>query len=237
MRALFNPIVRNNSGTITATNAVINYSPQNIKHPSIKKRVQGAGNNMIITIPFDDDQCAKCFFYGRHNLSALSVVYRDSLGNILDTIVPATINDIGVEYFSLIENIRSIELTITTAYTYVRLGGFDSGVYYQMPNFLNAWPIDTIDNSLTDVSLGGQMTTDDIPKRRAYKFRHIEIIKATADELITNYNLNGKQPIFIDLTEGNRNFLAPIYARIEKPFIPTKADRRFSFETELQEAF
>jgi hypothetical protein len=115
MKALLNPIVRNNSGTITATNASINYDPNNIKHPYIKKRVQAVANIQVITIPFSSAQSADCLFYGIHNLSGLTAVFKDSGGSTIDTIVVSTINDIGVEYFTQIDGIRSIELTITTA--------------------------------------------------------------------------------------------------------------------------
>lgn len=237
MRILFDPIIRNYSGSITATNASINYNPNNIKHPFLKKRIQGSTTSQVITIPFDEDQSADCFFYGVHNLSALSAVFKDSGGSTIDTVVVSSIYDIGVEYFTQIDGIRSIELTITTASTYVKLGGFEAGIFYQMPDFKNSWPKRIIDNSLAEESNGGQMTTDDITKRRAYVFDLVEITAAVSDEIITNYNLNGKRPVYIDITEGDRTVFAPIYARIEKPLSQEKNNRRFSTQVEVMEAF
>lgn len=236
MRILFDPIVRNYSGTISATNASINYSANNIKHPFLRKRIQASTTSQVITIPFTVDQSADCLFYGIHNLSSLVAVFKNSGGGTVGTVTissPDTEN-VNVEYFTQIDNIRSIEVTITTASSYAKLGGFECGVYYQMPYAYTSYPSETIDNSRASKSGGGQVTVDDITKLRGFGFKLLEVSYTIEQEIKTNYYLNGKRPCYIDLFETDG---VAIYATIEKPISSQRNENTYAIDLEIQEAF
>lgn len=235
MRFLFEPRVRDNSESITATNSSLNYSPANIAHPFIEKRFQSISTSSVITITLDDSYSLDCFFYALHNLTALTVVFKNAGGSTLDTIVVSTINDIGVEYFTQVDSVKTIEVTVTsTSNPY--LGLFDTGLKFQGEDFLNAYPLNLKNNSLSKKSTGGQSTNEHITPLRAYDFSFAELLKDYVEELLDKYKLNGSRPIFIDITEGSRTAFEPIYANITKPPNSRKIERRYRNKITLEEA-
>lgn len=235
MKALFDAKVKL-ADTITATNQSVNYLPSNIKHKWIAKRFQSLASSSVITITLDDSYPIDCFFYGLHNLNALTAVLKNSGGSTLQTIVVSTLNDIGVEYFTEVAGVKTIELTVASASSNAYLGGCDAGVCFEFEDFLNSYPINLVDNSLSRQSKGGQITNDNITPLFAYAFQFRELLKDNVDDMIEQYIIAGKTPIFIDPTPGDRTKFAPIYGQISKPPKPQKANRRWTDTIEIRQA-
>lgn len=235
MRILFDGKVKL-AETITATNSSINYPATNIGHPWLARRFQSTSTSSVITITLDDEYDIDCFFYGLHNLTALTAVFKNLGGSTIGTIVVSDINDIGREYFTAIPDVKSIELTISVSSGNAYIGGFEVGEYYQMPDIINNFPLGLRDPSLRRKSRGGQITGDKIRPLRNYNFKFREILKDQVDEMLENYITAGKEPIFMDITEGDRDYLPPIYCEILEPFEPLKSNRRFTDSLKIEEA-
>jgi hypothetical protein len=202
----------------------------------LEKRFQSLASSSVITITLDDSYDIDCFFYGLHNLNALTAVLKNSGGSTLQTIVVSTINDIGVEYFTKVSAVKTIELTISTASGNVYLGGFEAGEYYELNDFLNSYPVDFVDNSISRQSRGGQITNDNITPLWSYNFQFRELLKDDIDDNFNNYLISGKDPVYIDITPGDRNYFAPVYGQITVPPGPRKSDRRWSDTMKIIEA-
>jgi len=227
MKILFDELFKD--ATVTATNESLNYPVLNIVHPWLHKRFQSTSTGSLITATFTDDQCMDCFFYAYHDLTALSVVYKDSGGSTLATVSITDPDDIGIEYFTQLTTVRSVEITITGTY----IGKIGGGCCYTMPDVNADYTSGNIDNSNGPSSAYGQRLVNNVPKLRnlSYSFRELTLtLRNEIDALYTSDN------IFFDLYENNRTKEPPIYGFFRRPFNFTYNPRRYSLNMQIEEA-
>ena len=232
MKILFNNVFEDAS--FLATNESLNYPVPNLAHPFLRKRFQSSSTSSLVTASFDSDQSMSCFFYGWHNLTSMDVVFKNSGGGTLHTINITDPEDIGVEMFTQIDTVRSVELTITGA-SGVYLGGIGSGLCYCMPDPLAVYDAGNQDNSDFIESPHGQTLQTYIEPLRSLGFGFRElIIKKEIDDKYKSVGVG--KPLFFDLFEEDRTKEAPIYGKITKSFAFKYSPRRYNFALEIREA-
>jgi len=235
MRMLIEDIITTADSISSAIPSAL-YPASNLLHPIVARRYQGYGNADIITIDFSSDQEINCIFFSLNNFSSFSAVLKDSGGGTLGTINITSFPQTGRAYFSTVSGVRQIVLNVATASTKVYLGCFRAGLYYETRNFLNAYALGLKNNSLHRKTKLGYSTDTHFTPLKSYRLNFREAQKDEADEINRLYTLNGSKPIFIDLTHGNSDYISPLYATIEKAPDPTKADRRYSYKLDIEEA-
>lgn len=234
MRILFKNLFE--EATVLATNESLNYPVTNLIHPFLRKRFQSTTTTSLITATFTEDQTMDCFFYGFHNLTGLTAVYKDSGGGTLYTLVVSDIQDIGIEYFTALTTVRSVEITVTGASGF-RLGGIAGGVCFQMPDPLAAYDPGAQDNSDASESPDGQTLQNFVRPLREFDFgfrdQTGDLYKAVRDEY---FAVGIGKPLFMDLYEENRDKEEPIYAKLIDPLNFPYQARRHSFTIKAREA-
>jgi len=232
MRFLFTNEILN--GVLSATNENTNYPVENIQDRFLEKRFQDDGGSSVITIEYTSDISANCLFYAFHDLTVLSAVYKDSTGATLATVAPSTIEDVGIEYFTKLTTIRTIEITITGNY----IGGLGTGVYYQMPNPLADFPLALQDNSYVFQSPSGQVLSNYEKPLKAQSFNFKDETNTIANELKSRYiTLGAGTPFYADFFEGNRiDFFEPMYCYFTEAPGDQKNGRRRDLAVNLLEA-
>ena len=215
MRILFKNIIED--GSISATNESSNYPSSNIADKFLTKRFKSTSVSSVITIDFLTDQCANSIFYDYHNITSLTAVYKDSLDAVLTTIIIATPEDVGAVYFSRIENIRSIEITINGAIGFY-IGGISTGCYFQVPNILSEYTKPHADNSIINGNSYGQKQQVYIKPLLVYNFNFIVGGSTGLEEFVTEYIKYGVgKHLYIDFFENNHVKEKPLYATFGIP--------------------
>jgi hypothetical protein len=231
MRYLFtNEIL---DAVLSATNGSSNYPVRNIQDRFLHRRFQNTTGASVITIAWLADISANCLFYAFHDLTVLSAVYKNSAGATLATITPSTINDVGVEYFTELTTVRSIEITITGNY----LGGLATGVYYQMPDPLFDFSRPLIDNSYVSQNPSGQVLANYEEPLKAPAFSFRDLLTSIANDIRSEYITLGKgTPFYADFFESNRDFYSPLYCFFTNEPGDQKNGRRIDYTISLREA-
>lgn len=155
MRILTNNIVANNT-SISMTNSDINYPVENIYDNALEAKAQASTNTTAITAAFDTEQSINSIFFGFHNATVVTFVFKDSGGGTLDTVVFTNPIANAKEYIDELTNVRSIEITLSTAETYIFIGGIACGIYTEVYNVRLPIAVEHIDSSLWSQTSGGQ---------------------------------------------------------------------------------
>ena len=232
MRILFNNVFEDAS--FSATNESLNYPVPNLAHPFLRKRFQSSSTTSLITALFTEDQSMSCFFYGYHTLTTIVVVFKNSGGGTLLTLNITSPEDIGVEWFSTLTTVRSVDITITGA-SGVFLGGVGSGLCYQMPDPLANYDPGNADNSDFIESPHGQTLQTYIEPLRELEFGFRELeLKGEIDSRYKSVGVG--KPLFFDLYEDNRDKEPPIYGKIVRSLNFPYSPRRYNFKLQIREA-
>ncbi len=231
MRFLFENEILN--GVISATNVNSNYPATNIQDNFLELIFKDTGGSSIIKIEWAADIITDCLFYGFHNLIALSAVFKDSTGATLATVTPSTISDIGVEYFTQLTTVRSLEITITGDY----VGGLATGKYYQMPDPLADFERQLKDNSYVSQSPSGQTLRNYEKPLKLLSFTFKDLTYKITNEIRDKYISLGKgHAFYADFFEGNRDFFYPLYCIFASEPDDKKNGRRIDYKINLVEA-
>lgn len=234
MNILFNNVLE--EASIIATNESLNYPSVNIVHPFLRKRFQSSSTSSLITLSFASDQTMDCFMYGYHTLTSATVVFKNSGGSTLDTLSITSPEDIGVESFTQLTTVRSIEITINGA-SGVYLGGVGAGVCYDMPDPVAVYEPGNADNSDYIESPQGQTLQTYIAPLRELSFGFREVAPSVRSEIETLYRSVGVgKPLFMDLYPGDRDKEPPIYAKITGAMSFPYSPRRHNFTLKIREA-
>lgn len=234
MKILFNNVFEDASWS--ATNESLNYPVANLAHPFLRKRFQSTSTSSLVTASFGSDQTMSCLFYGYHNLTSLTVVFRNSGGGTLLTLNITSPEDIGVEDFTELTTVRSVEFTLNGASGFF-LGGVGAGSCYMMPDPLAAYEPGNEDNSDFSESPYGQTLQNFVEPLREleYGFRDEEgTIYKEIDALYKSVGVG--KPLYIDLYEDNRDKEPPIYAKLIRALSFPYSPRRHNFTIRLREA-
>ena len=122
------------STTLIMTNPDADFPVEQLYSNMLEEIVQAATSSSTITASFDSDQTLNCLFFGYHNITSITVNFRNISDSIIDTYTldyPAQM----VRYYltSQITGVRKIEIIITSG-AIVFLGNFSCGIYTQLYN-------------------------------------------------------------------------------------------------------
>jgi hypothetical protein len=224
------------SANVLATNESLNYPAINIVHPFLRKRFQSTTTTSLVTATWDEDQCFSCLFLGFHTLTDYTAVFKDSGGSTLETVAVSNPLDIDVQYFNLIENVRSVEITINGSSGFY-VGKIGGGCCYQMPDLLARYDAPFRDNTSFVSSPYGQVLSNNIEPLRELRYGIRELTLDIKNRISQLFKTTGLyRPVFIDLYEHNRDKEAPIYGYFTKPFNFQYNPRRYNFSFDIREA-
>ncbi|RLI54166.1 MAG: hypothetical protein DRP09_13775, partial [Candidatus Thorarchaeota archaeon] len=155
MRIMTKNIIEDNS-TISMTNVYVNYPVENIYSNMLEEIAQSSSNSTVITINFTSDQSADSIFFGFHNASNITFVFKNSVGSTIgtETFVNPTVED--KLYFTKLTTIRAIEVTMTTGESTVFVGNISVGVYTQLYNIVLPMTVEHVDTSVFSQTNGAQ---------------------------------------------------------------------------------
>ncbi len=155
MRIMTRNVIEENT-SITMTNEDVNYPIEALYSNILEEIVQASGNNTLFTISFDEDKIIDSIFFGFHNASNVTFVFKDSGGGILDTVVFTNPEVNAKEYITQLTIVRSIEVTLTTGETYLLIGNISCGQYTQLHNIRLPMLVEHIDTSIFAQTNGAQ---------------------------------------------------------------------------------
>lgn len=234
MRILFSNVFENAS--FLATNESFNYPVTNLAHPFLRKRFQSTSTSSVVTASFTSDQVMSCLFYGFHNFTSMTVVFKNSGGSTLLTLNITSPDDIGVEYFTALTTVRSVVFTITGTNGFY-LGGVGGGACYSMPDPLAAYSPGDNDNSDFVETPDGQTLQNYITPLLEYEFGFRDQTGDIYKEVKERYRSVGVgKPLFIDLYEDNRAKDTPLYGKLMAAPGFAYQPRRYSFTLKMREA-
>lgn len=234
MKILFENVFENAS--FSATNESLNYPIPNIVHPFLHKRFQSSGTSSVVTATFTTDQIVSCFFYGYHNITSLVAVFKNSGGGTLLTLNITSPDDIGVEWFTMLTTVRSVEMTITGASGFY-IGGVGTGQCYTMPDPLASYDPGFADNSEFVESPHGQTLQSYVEPLRELEYGFRDLTLEIRKEISDRYKAVGiGKPLFLDLYEENRSKEPPIYGKILNALSFPYSPRRHNFTLKIREA-
>ncbi len=239
MKILFENKAKSSNARISSANQVNNYLPANLTDSFLEKRYQSSKIDDIIDITFTDRITADCIFFGHHNLDHIEIVayHAESSGaGAWSTIINSPPQSRMV-FFDTTEKIQRIEIIVhgESGQSAAYLGGFAIGEAYTMPDPLNVWPIDFVDNSSFSSSKDGQ-TLSNYSKpleRREFQFRDID--PERTQEITGHYSrvgVGGK--VWLDSFEKTDIF-KPMYCAITDPIKAERDGRRFNFTMKFTE--
>jgi len=230
MKILFDELFEN--AVMTTTNESLNYPIENIVHPFMHKRFRSSSTSSVITATFTTDQTMSCFFYGFHTVTSLSVVYKNAASATLETLTISSPEDIGIEYFTELTTVRTVEITVNGASNFY-IGKIGGGVCYAMPDPVATYTSGSRDNSSDSSSPYGQRLVNDIPKLRELPYAFRELTLTTKNEIEALYTAKN---IFFDLYEEARTKEPPIYGFFVESFNFPYEPRRYSLSIIIREA-
>lgn len=136
-----------------------------------------------------------------------------------------------------IENVRKITIEATTDDTYLYIGGIGVGKSYKMPDpdqgFSEGW----LDNSIISRSQAGQSLAEYVTPLRQYGYSFSTVERSLMNELQQKYKEQGiGAHLWLDSTEKNHDFIAPMYGILEEWSESNKDGKRYNFDITLTEA-
>ena len=234
MRILFNNYVED--ATISANIVSLNYPPENLKHPYLKKRYQSLVDNATITVTFDSEKTLDCFFYGLHNMTSAEVRLYDSVDTLLLTVsISSPTANRGREYFTSTSGVAYAEIDITGGDP-VYLGGIGFGQYYQNLNFLSGYPESGNPTGSRSKSASGQALSDYIKPLRTYSFSFRDRDKSDKDNWLDLVDDTYPGPYWFDLTECDNTFLPVVYGTIQSYPGIVRNGKRYDNGLDIEEA-
>lgn len=155
MRIMTKNILEDNS-TIVMTNVDVNYPIKNIYSNMLEEIAQASTSSTLITISFAVDKIVNAIFFGYHNASNATFVFKNSAGAILNTVIFSMPDVYTKQYISELTAVRSVEITLTTSEIYLFVGNISCGKYTQLYNVRVPMTIEHIDTSVFSQTNGGQ---------------------------------------------------------------------------------
>lgn len=224
--------------TITSTNEDPNFPLSNTIHRYLSKVYRATGNSDTITIEFSDVLDIDCIVVDYQNLSALTAKLYGADTSLLDTQV-LTPSDI-MHYFTQVDNVKKIELIVTTSALYVEIGGIGAGLKLEMPSARINYKRNINDRSRGEKTEGGQLNGRRIRKLRGYNFSIDYVDLDTLDEIIDLINEVQKVKTFwFDLFESSHTRYEPFYASITRVRDATRIQNGigYNFQFSVEESF
>lgn len=243
MKILFEDVAKNNYSSISSTYESANYPATNITNDFAKLRYQmtaPSGDYDTITIQLDDYykinsmylnySNANTFvirFYADTTLLNTETIYSpsyDFLATSSDDYIVTSNDDYLIIRYELGEDCLSAHFTEVIANkieidvygsegTY--LGKFACGNSVEFPDPVHSWTEGSQDSSSYIESPDGQTKSRYYKPLKEYSLTFANMTRQKASDLRDYFINNGTgKLLFIDITEDNSDFLAPIYGKI-----------------------
>jgi len=155
MRIMTRNVIEENS-SIVMTNIDPNYPIENVYSNMLEEIMQSSDSNTVITVAFDIDKIIDSIFFGYHNASNVTFVFKNSAGSTLGTEIFAFPQIYDKEYITKLSTVRSIEITMSTSEQYLFIGNIACGKYTQMYNVRVPMTVEHVDSSIFSQTNGGQ---------------------------------------------------------------------------------
>ena len=256
MRILFDNAAKR--ATISSVNELVAYPAENLVSQFLEERWQEPGAASEITITFDDPEDIDCLFFSYYNLTGIIVVTNagvmmtlpiigSEITNTGDTIVTddgdsiAILGPMPVSTGALYFPSTQVGVTSLTIYAVgpgpIYLGGIGTGLSVLMPDPVNNPTEGREDNSVSVGSAFGQSLSNRIAPLKADSYSFRNVTRAKTSEVFAGYDLVGLGgKVWVDWTERNHGFKAPMYARVTAVPASTKDGRRYNFSMNFTEA-
>lgn len=225
--------------TLTSLNADPNYPLSNVIHRYLTKVYRTtASTTDTITIEFDDLQDIDCIVVDYNNLSALTAKLYSGASVLLDTQV-LTPSDI-MHYFTQVDDVKTIELELTTIASYIEIGGISAGLKVDMPSSKASFKKIIGDRSRGNKTEGGQLNGRKIKKLQGYTFT-IPVALISDIDIIENI-INDVQKVnnfWFDLFEDSHATYLPFYASFTAIREATRSSKGlgYNFSFSVEESF
>lgn len=156
MRILGNNLLKDAS-SIVATNQHANYTTEALYSNLLEEVLYFTASTSTITVTFATDQVIDMICLGYHNISTATLVFKDSLAGVLDTVVLTT-PTVNMKEYLLAElvDVRTVEISVTGSDT-LFIGNISLGKYVQCYNVMKPMNISFYDTSENDVTDGGHV--------------------------------------------------------------------------------
>ncbi len=238
MKILFENKAKSPNAALSSTNQINNFPPRNLTDSFQEKRYQSSDVDDIIEITFTNKITANCIFFGHHNLDRIEIVAYDAPE--IELWAKAFVNppQSVMDFFDPVGRIRNIKIIVhaKSGQSAAYLGGFSVGEAYTMPDPVNSWPIDFVDNSTFSSSKNGQTLNNYVAplEHREFQFRDIELERTR--EIVNLYSrvgVGGK--VWLDSFEKT-DILKPVYCIITEAIRAEREDSKFNFSMKFMEA-
>ena len=233
MRILARNVIEENS-SISMTNSDTSYPVENVYSNMLEHIAQASGASTVVTIAFSEDKIVDSIFFGYHNASSVTFVFKNSGGSTLDTVVFTNPQVNAKEYIDELSTVRSIEITLTTSESVVYFGNLSCGVYTEIYNVRLPITVEHMDSSLFSQTSGGQFLTR--PGFVLQSFT-IECHKITDEQVLEfqsawNYVHKGKT-FWMDRTEDTEQ---QIFGAFTSNYTTTRIDELTELIVSFKEA-
>lgn len=236
MKVLFENEIK--SATLTADTPNPSFPASNLANDFARLKFKSLGFSDTVTAVFPANVSASCFFYTYTNATAMTLRLYSNASVLLDTITVDCTYESGAEYFTQLDNVRTIEVDLSSPVDEdVYLGGIALGVESTFPYPLADFSKTLVDTSSKETSAHGQVSHNYIEPLTAYSLKFSNVNRDTTyDLLYTSFRSVGSGHIWADITEQNHAVYQPLYCTSEMIESPTRKDTRVSFSLKLTEA-
>lgn len=259
MKILFDNAAKR--ATISSINELANYPASNLVSPFAEERWQENFSEppaAVITVTFDSPEDIDSFYftytnatgiYAVTNTGAIAHGYMHDVeatddgedivtddGYDIGIIEAIKISD-GIYWDGVQEGVTSVTIYIFGTENPLYLGEIGIGLSYAMPDPLAALDESFEDNSVFEGSVYGQSLQTYIEPLRSESYNFSGIKRDIVKEIWERYlsvGLGGK--VWLDVTEKNHDFKAPMYCRITAVPGTSKDGVYYNFEMSFTEA-
>jgi len=235
MKILFDNLVK--TATLTTTYPNLNYPVTNLAHTFLRRRYQMASSPTTITVTLAAASSVNCFFYGYHNLTAITVRLYNAGDALLKTVTIASPESgVGAEHFDTIALVTYAEIDISAAATGY-LGGVGLGLTSELPRPIADFKEELVDNSIVSMSPEGQTQQIYVEPLGSDIYTIRDVTRDERAAIIALFLAVGiGAPLWIDAFYGNHSYKAPYYGHFVQTLNTKKNGRRFDFGIELRES-
>lgn len=238
MKVLFTNELKNYD-SITSDNESGNYPAVNIVHNFLTRRYQyqyGASDQITIEMPSDIN--VDSVFWSYTNATQIDITLLDVYDTELVSCSFTNMTfDSGAYHFA--QRYTTVRKIIVDIYAVdgAYLGGVAAGEIYDIGDPVSPWSEPSIDNSILDISPGGQASQTPFAPLRAHTWDFRDFDRNEMNDIVNVYrDVSVGALIWVDAFPNNYNFAPPLYAVLLNGIVPKKNGRRYDWSLSIQEA-
>ncbi len=202
------------------------YPLANILHPSIRIRFEASSSEVIITASWDADVSINCVGFSGSNAYQVRVTLKNSDGLDEERTTFANTKETDILYmFQTHSNIRTALIRFW-ATSDVQVGYLSVGSFLQAPDPLINYNINPEDTSLVNKQHGFVSGVEGEMLRGISGLQFYNVSKETVDAFNNLLRVSFTyRPLFVDMTEYNRDASDVLYGHLVKPFNVSRYSR------------